>query len=280
MLGIRACLFSKHLFNPLVYYTVGMPPKRKSTESHEASSKSKRVKKDEASKFPYNLEWKEHGREIKPGLQELIYLDGPDAKESSKVAGFDIDFTIIRTKSGRKFPVDHNDWIFFDKNVPEKLKSLFTDGTKVVFFTNQGGLEKGNTDLHSLTTKFENIITEVGIPIQVFISTGNSHYRKPSPEMWSFMETNCNGGIKVNLAESIYVGDAAGRAKDWMKGKPKDFSCSDRMFAYNVGASFATPEAFFQGLPEPKFDWKSLDASEFLMSLEEKKPPEKLHSEV
>ena len=41
--------------------------------------------------------------------------------------------------------------------------------------------------------------------------------------------------MQVNKSESFYVGDAAGRAKGWAKDKPKDFSCSDRMFAANVG---------------------------------------------
>ena len=43
--------------------------------------------------------------------------------------------------------------------------------------------------------------------------------------------------MQVTKSESLYVGDAAGRAKGWAKDKPKDFSCSDRMFAANVGVS-------------------------------------------
>jgi len=39
------------------------------------------------------------------------------------------------------------------------------------------------------------------------------------------------------LDKCVYVGDAAGRAKAWAPGKPKDFSCSDRMFAANIGIS-------------------------------------------
>jgi hypothetical protein len=37
------------------------------------------------------------------------------------------------------------------------------------------------------------------------------------------------------LTKCKYVGDAAGRAKNWAPDKPKDFSCSDRMFAANIG---------------------------------------------
>lgn len=42
---------------------------------------------------------------------------------------------------------------------------------------------------------------------------------------------------QVKKDQSIYVGDAAGRMKGWAKDKPKDFSCSDRMFAANIGIS-------------------------------------------
>lgn len=41
--------------------------------------------------------------------------------------------------------------------------------------------------------------------------------------MWDFFTGKCNGGVSVDLADSTYVGDAAGRAKDWVKGKSKDF---------------------------------------------------------
>ena len=98
--------------------------------------------------------------------------------------------------------------------------------------------------------------------------------------MWEFMEKNCNGGINVELSSSLYVGDAAGRRKDWIKGKSKDFSCSDRMFAANIGVSFHTPESFFQDLKEASFEWGSLNVTEFLKTIKGKTPPERLHSDV
>ena len=253
-----------------------MPPKRKSDRA--AGIAAKKAKQD-ISKIEFNLEWKEEG-ELKPGIPELIYLDGPDATQSSKVAGFDIDYTIIKTKSGRKFATGPSDWVFLYDCVPQKLRDLNKTGTKIAFFTNQMGIEKGKQDVKSLIGKFEDIINDIGIPIQVFISTGSSHFRKPSTEMWKFMAENCNGGTLIDLKESIYVGDAAGRAKNWAPGKPKDFSATDRMFAANIGCTFATPEAFFLGEPEAKFEWHSLCVEEFLASQKGQKAPEKLHSDV
>lgn len=42
--------------------------------------------------------------------------------DQKKVAGFDMDFTVIRTKSGKTFPVNEHDWLLWDKAVKPKLQ--------------------------------------------------------------------------------------------------------------------------------------------------------------
>jgi len=107
----------------------------------------------------------------------------------------------------------------------------------VVFITNQAGIEKGRAKFAELKSKFEAIIAELEIPVIVFVATGENHFRKPSSEIWQFFLSSCNKSVAVDMAESFYVGDAAGRPKGWAAGKDKDFSCVDRMFAYNCGLS-------------------------------------------
>lgn len=257
-------------------YCFKMPPKRKSTRAPEIAAKKA---KQDSSSLNYDLEWKGEGN-LKPGIPDMIYLDGKDACHSTKVVGFDIDNTIIKTKSGRKFPTGPSDWTFLYDCVPKKLKELKEEGSKVVFFTNQAGIEKGKTSPTELEKKFEDIINSVGMPIQVFLSTGNNQYRKPSPKMWEFMESNCNGGLIVDRSSSAYVGDAAGRPKGWAPGKPKDISCSDRMFGANVGSSFFTPEEFFLGEKGVAFEWPSINPNEVLALCKGKKLPDKLHVDV
>ena len=251
--------------------------RKRSASSRATELAAKKAKKDESC-IDFDLEWKREG-EAEP--YDLIYLDGPDANHSDKIAAFDIDSTIIKPKSGRTFSTGRSDWVFFDNSVPKKLKDLHVSGTKIVFFTNQAGLEKGKTDCKQLLLKFEDVINAVGVPIQVFICPGNNHYRKPSTEMWKFMEKNCNGGIKVDMKESVFVGDAAGRPKGWAAGKSKDFSAGDRMFAANLDIRFATPEAFFLGKAEhPVFTWGSLNPVDLMKTMEGQEPLGKLHSEV
>ena len=51
-------------------------------------------------------------------------------------------------------------------------------------------------------------------------------HRKPNIGSYKWLNAEGSGGVKVQ--EFTYVGDAAGRPKNWAPGKKKDFSCSDR----------------------------------------------------
>lgn len=177
-----------------------------------------------------------------------------------KVAGFDIDGTIITTQSGKVFPTHPGDWrLLYYKEIPKKLKKLHEEGYKVVFFTNQLGVTKGKINIADLKTKFIDVVDDIGIPVQILVSTKGGLYRKPAPGMWNFLKEKLNGGVEVDMSQSFYVGDAAGRPKDWAPKKKKDFSNSDRLFALNVGLEFKTPEEYFVGYPTAKFEMPEFD---------------------
>lgn len=197
------------------------------------------------------------------GTCPLLFLSSDTLPGRKKAAGFDIDFTVIKTASGRKFATGANDWEWWDDSVPDRLRQLDAEGYRVIFFTNQGGIEKMKVTPESITTKIEAIITKLGVPVLAFVCTGENQYRKPSTKMWEFWEDKCNQGIKVDRSECVYVGDAAGRPKEWAPGKPKDFSCSDRKFAVNLGVAFKTPEEFFLGEKAVGFEWGTVDPDDF-----------------
>ena len=56
-----------------------------------------------------------------------------------------MDWTLIRTKTGKTFPKDENDWLVWNPKVVDKLKELHGNGFKIVIFTNQNGISKGHT---------------------------------------------------------------------------------------------------------------------------------------
>ena len=71
-----------------------------------------------------------------------------------------------------------------------------------------------------------------------------------------------NGGLQIDMTESFYCGDAAGRTAAWNLNPKtkKDFSCSDRLFALNIGIKFFTPEEFFMSkTATKKFELPAFD---------------------
>lgn len=65
--------------------------------------------------------------------------------------------------------------------------------------------------------------------------------------MWSILKNEFmdKSDCKINLEDSFFVGDAAGRQASWKPGRSADWSSVDHKFAINVGIKFYTPEEFF-----------------------------------
>ncbi|KAK2881349.1 hypothetical protein Q8A67_018617 [Cirrhinus molitorella] len=199
-------------------------------------------------------------------ISSLLLFTAAGVPDSSKIAGFDIDGCIITTKSGKVFPTSPDDWRILFPEIQPRLASLLKKGYKVVFFTNQMGISRGKLRPEVFKSKVEDILQTLQLPIQVFASTAPGIYRKPVIGMWEHLCEKANGGVTVDVSQSFYVGDAAGRPANWAPGKKKkDFSCSDRLFALNLGLQFHTPEEYFLGWKPaqfslPEFDPRKLDS--------------------
>ncbi|KAK6455824.1 polynucleotide kinase 3 phosphatase-domain-containing protein [Scheffersomyces xylosifermentans] len=192
-------------------------------------------------------------------------------KNLVKVAAFDLDGTLISTKSGSTFSRSPNDWKFWHRNdkqesesvVVRKLNELVAKKYLIVIFTNQGAVVANPTmkSYTNFTKKLNDIVNKIkeGIEskdteILVFAAPKKpaknasksssdeqfAYVRKPGRGMWDELTTYLRdkAGYEVDIENSIFVGDAAGR--------DGDFSDSDLMFAKNVKCEFNTPEEFFQ----------------------------------
>jgi len=172
----------------------------------------------------------------------MLFLKYPNIEfnfKNKKIAGFDLDYTLIKPKSGKKFPVDSNDWVWLFPEVKDILIEIAKKDTHIItIFTNQLGLANGKTTIDELKEKYKQIHESLNIQLVFLVSDKDDIFRKPRIGLWEFLKKK---GIDNN--HSYYVGDAAGRLKDGLY--KKDHSDSDRKFAYNIGIDFYSPEVFF-----------------------------------
>lgn len=160
-----------------------------------------------------------------------------DASNIKNVYMFDLDYTLIKTKSGKKFPTNKNDWELLNQNVKTKLANV--SNCLVGIISNQKGL-KSLEQKKDWEYKLEQIAQVLRIDF-VFASLSDDRYRKPLPgsyeyikEYYKFLDWD---KLRVNK-KIYYIGDAFGREKD--------FSDTDIKYALNNGFKFKTPEIFFE----------------------------------
>ncbi|CAH7681911.1 polynucleotide kinase 3'-phosphatase, partial [Phakopsora pachyrhizi] len=167
-------------------------------------------------------------------------------KPTSKIAAFDIDGTLIKVKSGKKFPTDSEDWKLYNSNVPKRLKELYSENHTIILLSNQNF--KSQKVANDFKEKLKQLARVFNVPFRVFAAREKDHFRKPLTGMWDYFIKHLNDNVSPDLNHCFFVGDAAGRpAKD---GTAKDWTDTDRKLALNIGLTFFTPEEFFDGAPQ------------------------------
>lgn len=177
-------------------------------------------------------------------MTSLIYLNyypNINTKKKLYIAGFDLDWTVIKTKSGNVFPKDKTDWELWNPKVLVKFKELAEDPEcLIVIVSNQKGVGIPNKKFLSIKDfkdKINAIHKALGINFIFIAGLQDDIYRKPRVGSIDFLIEKEN--ISINIAKSFYVGDMAGR--------PGDKTDTDIKFARNLNVEFFTPEEFFLG---------------------------------
>eukprot|EP00752_Nemacystus_decipiens_P002205 g2097.t1 len=178
------------------------------------------------------------------------------ARVSTHIVAFDMDGTLIKTKSGKKFGDAADDWQFWHGKIPAVLRKWHERGYKVAIISNQMGIGTGKADKQTQQAKVRSIVRAIGVPVEAYLACQDDYYRKPRLGCWDLVSTSCNGGLKAEKEACLYVGDAAGRPKQGTY--KKDFSAGDLKLALNAGIPFQTPEQFFMGSTQPLHKNRSL----------------------
>ena len=153
-----------------------------------------------------------------------------DFKLKNNIAIFDLDFTLIRPKNGKKFPNDQEtDWEFMYQNIKQILDDYIKNDYCILIISNQKKL--GDKDLNGWIKKIESIIKILKIPIKIYASIEDNIYRKPNLGFFNLVKS------KINLDKSFFCGDALGR--------DNDYSDTDLKFALNCGLKIFSPENIF-----------------------------------
>jgi bifunctional polynucleotide phosphatase/kinase len=155
---------------------------------------------------------------------------------------FDMDGTLITTKSGDKHPRHANDWKYVNNKIVPKLVKL-NESHNVMIITNQNGCQRNKGLYADIAKKCKQIMKDLGFEIIVCAAVKRDDYRKPNTLFYD------NIVASWGKEPAFYVGDAAGRqghpATEDEPRKLPDHSNSDLMFAKNCNIPFFTPEEYF-----------------------------------
>jgi len=181
-----------------------------------------------------------------------------------KVAMFDLDGTIITSPYGKGQPKKdrHTSFTWWHSGVIKKLEEVHNSGYSIVLISNQ----KLSKELELWKQKIRLVAASLsGVPFRIFAASADDEYRKPMLGMLrALKDMYASENVEIDMVESYFVGDAAGR--------PNDHSGTDRKWAVNAGLRFYTPEEFFLGHPASEYQFLGYDTSSMITGGEPFRP--------
>jgi D-glycero-D-manno-heptose 1,7-bisphosphate phosphatase len=154
---------------------------------------------------------------------------------------FDVDGTLVKTKSGDEFRKTPDDWELLPGR-KEYITKLLKDGFEVALITNQGGAAFGYFELVEMHQQIADLASQLGdIAFYIdythpkgFVSGlgRNSWRRKPGPGMvYEAILSAC-----VNPDETVFIGDRP-EDQEAAENAKIDFIWSDEFFRFFVCCS-------------------------------------------
>ncbi len=177
-------------------------------------------------------------------LSKMKELSNGNGIDKIILSSFDLDSTLIKTKSGKRFGTDIDDWRFIYSNDLMKQKMTGSNNSIICIISNQLGVSKGKVNDKELMRKFANIVNDLSDILEdkficIFGAFQDDLYRKPRTKSLEYIESILKPYAdfdSIDYDNSYYVGDAS--------GCPGSFSDVDYKFALNAGLKFYDVDDF------------------------------------
>lgn len=166
--------------------------------------------------------------------EAALFLPPHPFKPTQKFYLFDVDGTLITSRSGRQITQNADDIVYLG-DIKDTFDALQSAGFTILLVTNQA---IWNEDAKS---KIRHLHQTFNVPVVVATGKGSS-YRKPSPKLWEmFLEATSTD--PDTITDLRMVGDAAGPTSPYLSNRWAD---TDLGFANAIGAEFEEPQVVFQ----------------------------------
>ncbi|KFZ16168.1 hypothetical protein V501_02363 [Pseudogymnoascus sp. VKM F-4519 (FW-2642)] len=180
---------------------ISPPPVKRKVQSTTTKDAVSSFFKPTSQKPPEPLTWSERavnentptslivGKYVPQGTPTAPNDAVPAAPKKTRIAAFDLDWTLVKSASGKKFVYDAGDWKWWHPNVPVMLKKLHQEQEfNIVIISNQGAIQlhpdrkapsalRGRLD--SWKEKIASILRQLDIPVTLYAATQFDNYRKP-----------------------------------------------------------------------------------------------------
>ena len=193
--------------------------------------------KPTSQKQPERLTWRTVDNTLIVGRYNASVSSSQQRTLPVKIAAFDLDDTLITPNEGMTWNRSASSWKWWDPCVSTRLRSLHDEGYLIVILSNQSrislkdnkkSLQKDMASLTNFKSQLSSILGQLDLPINVFAATEQDKYRKPRVGMWEEVldDYDLQAEGAVDMANSFYIGDAAGREKT--DRRKRDHAASDR----------------------------------------------------
>jgi bifunctional polynucleotide phosphatase/kinase len=166
---------------------------------------------------------------------------------SSSISLFDIDGTLVVSKSGRRYASDANDWIFTSDAIVDHLNELNATGRVVALVSNQSAWgAPAQAKIESILAALLSLNRWVPwcLVATAPIKQKDTLYRKPGRGLFDKLVEQ----LGVTPTDVTMCGDAVGPADP---NPAYRWASSDRDFATAIGATFQRPCDVFPPRPQP-----------------------------